>query len=328
MLTLYLIQAIVPLFLIAWLAFAPPRNWVGFWVQALAIGVALLAISMTGIWAFPPWWMIYVFGALLVGVVVTHLARRHQRAFWPKAPFGWLSVAAFVGLGVYTANEARVTFAAIQTPLERAIQLASPLSSGTYLVANGGAGGSVNAHATLLDQSIERHKPYWGTAHGIDFIALNNLGVRADGLMPADPKRYIIFGRPVIAPCAGVVVAAVDGLPDLQVPQMDPTHLAGNHIILRCADGDILLGHFKQGSLLVTIGQSLAIGASIAQVVNSGNTSEPHLHINAMKPGTARAPFSGAPIPMLIDGEYLVRNNRFSVATGFGQPRPTVGGPS
>jgi hypothetical protein len=32
-----------------------------------------------------------------------------------------------------------------------------------------------------------------------------------------------------------------------------------------------------------------------------------------MKPGTAIAPFAGAPIPIQIDGQYLVRNDRFVV---------------
>lgn len=55
MLTLYLLQAIVPLALIAWLALAPPRSTVGFWVQAITAGLALVAIGMVGIWSFPPW---------------------------------------------------------------------------------------------------------------------------------------------------------------------------------------------------------------------------------------------------------------------------------
>ena len=64
MLTLYLLQAIVPVVLIAWLAFAPPRSATGFWTQGLATGVGLLAIGMIGIWAFPPWWALYVFAVL------------------------------------------------------------------------------------------------------------------------------------------------------------------------------------------------------------------------------------------------------------------------
>lgn len=141
-------------------------------------------------------------------------------------------------------------------------------------------------------------------------MALDLWGLRADAVMPADPRRYLIFGRPVIAPCAGAVIEAIDGLPDMPVPQVDHDHLAGNHVILRCANADILIGHFHQGSVVVRAGQRLKVGAAIARVGNSGNTSEPHLHINAQQHGTPEAPFSGAPIPIRIEGRYLVRNGR------------------
>ena len=110
------------------------------------------------------------------------------------------------------------------------------------------------------------------------------------------------------------MIAVVDGLPDLPVPQMDRSHLAGNHVILRCAEAEILLGHFRKGSVRVEVGQRLRSGDAVAEVGNSGNTSEPHLHINAQEPGRVDAPFSGEPVPVRIDGRYLVRNNRFVVS--------------
>lgn len=313
MLALYLLQAGLPLALIAWLAFAPPSSVTGFWAQALSIAVALVAISLTGIWTFPPWWTPYLFGALLCASVILGLVTQRSRSLWPKHVMGWLSLAVFASLALYAGDETRVALAARELPAGRSIDLSSPLAPGTYLVANGGTAPSVNAHATLLDQSIDQHRPYWGTAHGVDLVALDRWGFRADGLMPAEPSRYVIFGKPVIAPCDGEVIAAVDGLHDLQVPQADHDHLAGNHVILRCAGADILLGHFRKGSVLVKVGQRLEIGHAIAQVGNSGNTSEPHLHINAMEPGTPDAPFAGAPIPIVIDGRYMVRNDRLQL---------------
>jgi hypothetical protein len=320
MLTLYLLQAIVPAVLIAWLAFAPPRSAIGFWTQALSIGLALGAISLTGILTFPPWWAPYGFGVLLLASIVGGLMKDQARLLWPQGLKGWLSVVGFAVLALCAVNEIRVALPARAIPPGRSIDLSSPLGPGAYLVANGGAAMSVNAHAEFLDQSVAGHRPYWGTAHGVDLVALDRFGFRADGIMPADPGRYEIFGRSVIAPCAGVVVAAVDGLHDMRVPQVDSEHLAGNHVILRCLDADILLGHFRRGSLLVSVGQRLVVGAAIAQVGNSGNTSEPHLHINAQQPGTAEAPFSGAPIPIRINGRYLVRNERLEVQARRGQP--------
>lgn len=93
MLTLYLLQAFSPLGLIGWLAFAPPGSAAGFWTQALSIGVALVAISLTGMWTFPPWWAPYVFGALLLASVVGGLGKHDARSFWSHGFIGWISMA-------------------------------------------------------------------------------------------------------------------------------------------------------------------------------------------------------------------------------------------
>ncbi len=313
MLILYVLQTILPLVLLVWLAFVPARSSAGFWVHAIVIGLTLVALSYVGIWTFPPWWTVYAFGALLVVAVVSGLARQQVTTRWPRGAVSWSALVGFAALGTYSANEIRVATGATKQLPGPTVDLASPLGPGTYLVANGGSAPSVNAHATLLDQSVVAHRPYWGTAHGVDLVAIDHCGLRADGVMPADPRRYVIFGRPVVAPCAGDVIVAVDGLPDMPVPEVDRAHLAGNHVILRCAQADILLGHFHKGSVLVRAGQRLQIGEPIAQVGNSGNTSEPHLHINAQRPGTLEAPFSGAPIQIRINGRYLTRNDRLVV---------------
>lgn len=320
MITLYLLQALVPVALIGWLAFAPPRTVIVFWSLALGTGVGIIAISMIGIWAFPPWWTPYVFGASLIASVIAGLMRRRDRPIWPTGTIARLTGTLFAGLTLVSANEIRKAVTAQQVPEGRVIELASPLGPGTYLVANGGSGPSINAHTTVLDQSIVQHKPYLGQGHGVDLIAIDRWGLRAAGLLPEEPDQYVIFGRLVIAPCAGDVIAAVDGLPAMQVPRLDREHLAGNHVILRCAGVDILLGHFGRGTVLVRRGEKLSIGDAIAQVGNSGNTSEPHLHVHAQEPGTADAPFSGAPIPIRINGRYLVRNDRFVVSQPKGQP--------
>jgi murein DD-endopeptidase MepM/ murein hydrolase activator NlpD len=320
MLILYLLQATVPLALIIWLAFAPPNSTAGFWTQVLATGIGLLAISTTGIWTFPPWWVPYSFAVLLVAATISGVARRRIQTLWPQSVRGWISFAAFAALGLYAVNESRIAFAASQASTGRVFNLKSPLGPGKYLVANGGAAPSINAHAAFLDQSVSRRRPYWGTGHGVDLVAIDRWGLRADGVMPPDPARYHIYGRAIIAPCGGDVIAALDGLPDMEVPKADTAHLAGNHVILRCGDVHILLGHFQKGSLSVTQGQKLRTGEKIALAGNSGNSSEPHLHIHAQLPGTTETPFSGKPIPIRINGQYLVRNDRVDGSGGRGRP--------
>jgi Peptidase family M23 len=313
MMILYLLQALVPFLLIAWLAFAPPGNTLGLWIQVIATAIGLIAITYTGIWFFPPWWSPLAFDVLLLVSVIAALVWRKRATPWPGGMLSWCSAIGFLALGLFAGNETRLAFAASQIPQGTSLDLASPLGVGTYLVANGGSRIATNAHADALDQSIASHKPYWGTSYAVDFVAIDQWGFRAKGLMPVDPSQYFVFGRPVIAPCEGEVIAAVDGLPDMQIPLQDEAHLAGNHIVLRCGNADILLAHFRKGSVLVRNGQQLVVGSPVAEVGNSGESGEPHLHIHAQAHGTDDAPFSGAPIPILINGRYLVRNDRFVV---------------
>ena len=121
-----------------------------------------------------------------------------------------------------------------------------------------------------------------------------------------------------LAPCAGKVVMAQDSLPDMQMPEADREHLAGNHVLLRCdrlnAGGsvDVLFGHLRPGSVQVRPGASVAVGDWLGSVGNSGNTGEPHLHVHAQRQGLVGAPLSGDPLPIPFDGRYPVRGDRIA----------------
>ena len=125
---------------------------------------------------------------------------------------------------------------------------------------------------------------------------------------------YAIYGARVLAPCAGQVLLAVHGLPDMQVPEVDRAHLAGNHVMLRCVDrntsADVLLGHLRPGSVQVRAGASVAVGDWLGSVGNSGNTGEPHLHVHAQRPGPVGVPLGGDPLPLLFGGRFPVRGDR------------------
>lgn len=192
-------------------------------------------------------------------------------------------------------------------PAAPTIELAFPLEGGTYYVANGGSIGLLNAHMTTLSGE-ERFRPWRGQSYAVDLLALDRLGRRARGLLPPDPANYVIFGAPVIAPCSGAVIAAIDGLPDQSPPHMDREHMAGNHVILSCADAWIVLAHFREGSVRVAAGDSVQTGQPLGQVGNSGNSAEPHLHVHAQRPGTSDAPLGGEPLVVRFGRRYLVRN--------------------
>jgi hypothetical protein len=91
--------------------------------------------------------------------------------------------------------------------------------------------------------------------------------------------------------------------------------LPGNHVLLECDGVHVLLAHFKRGSVRVAQSDHVTIDTVVGLVGNSGNTNEPHLHIHAQRPAASgREPLSGDPLPIRLDGRYLVRNDRVASA--------------
>ena len=311
---LYAAQLIVPLVLIGWLLWRPTRNAWGFIVQVFGSAAALAVLTLQGVWLMPPWWTPFVFAIALM--VVAWTGWRRVSPFPSKSPRTWGAWAVLVffiglaGIGTYgtvTALQSR------KNKVAGVVNLVFPLQAGRYLVANGGSNQSTNAHLETLDASVPRYRAWRGQSYGVDIVAVDRFGLRASGVQPADPHAYRIFGASVFAPCVGRVVTAVDGLPDMQVPEADREHLAGNHVMLRCAEVDVLLGHFQQGSVRVHAGDHLKVGDWIGSVGNSGNTSEPHLHIHAQSPGPTGAPLGGDPRPIEFNSRFLVRGDTIVV---------------
>lgn len=96
----------------------------------------------------------------------------------------------------------------------------------------------------------------------------------------------------------------------MPVPVADERVMAGNHVVLQCGEVQVLLAHMRQGSVAVREGQLVETGQKLGEVGNSGNTATPHLHIHAQRPGSAEAPFDADPLPLRIEGRYLVRGDR------------------
>jgi Peptidase family M23 len=315
MIGLYAFQLALPLALIVWLAVAPARSRLGFAVQSVASAATLAVMALRGIWLLPPWWAPYAFAAALGWAA--WLGLRRARPFASALPATWVAgivAGFFTALGALSGYGTAVAWRSRTPPPLTAVNLAFPLESGLYLVVNGGSDISTNAHLMTLDSSVARFQEWRGQSHGVDIVRLDVLGLRARSVQPAAPSAYRIHGARVLAPCAGQVVVAVDGLPDMQVPEVDREHLAGNHVLLRCTntgvDADVLLGHLRPGSVLVRAGTTVAVGDGLGAVGNSGNTAEPHLHVHAQRRGPAGAPLGGDPFPILFNGRFPVRGNR------------------
>lgn len=139
------------------------------------------------------------------------------------------------------------------------IELPFPLRHGLYCVAHGGSTKILNHHAVSKSQR-----------YALDIVRLNPLGFRCSGVYPSNLKAYAIFHDVVYSPSEGVITAVVNDQPGLLPGDMDPKHIAGNYVVIRCAGTDALVGlaHLARGSARVRVGDTVTAGQPLAQVGN------------------------------------------------------------
>jgi len=158
---------------------------------------------------------------------------------------------------------------------------------GTWWMFWGGDTERQNYHVVVPDQR-----------HAYDIVIWRNGAThRGDGTRNED---YWAFGKPILAPAAGEIVIAVDGIKDNK-PKLERNRqqIAGNHVLLKVADAEyLLLGHFKQGSVRVKTGDRVKLGQVLGLCGNSGNSTEPHLHIHLQNSATV---FKSVGLPLAFD---------------------------
>ncbi|MES2478031.1 MAG: M23 family metallopeptidase [Bacteroidota bacterium] len=97
-------------------------------------------------------------------------------------------------------------------------------------------------------------------------------------------EDYYAYGLAVLSPAAGKVVKVVDSFPDMKIGVLGGGGInnpEGNHVIIEVAQKEYLvICHLKPKSVMVKVGDILQQGQTLALVGNSGNTSEPHIHIH------------------------------------------------
>ena len=107
-------------------------------------------------------------------------------------------------------------------------------------------------------------------------------------------------------------MTAVDSLPDQAIGSRDPSNAPGNHVVIDHGNQEYsLLAHMQPRSLKVRVGQKVKAGEPLGLAGNSGNTSEPHLHVHLMnKPSMLDG--EGLPMPFddyLADGVLVKRGD-------------------
>ncbi|MFZ0211279.1 MAG: M23 family metallopeptidase [Candidatus Acidiferrales bacterium] len=212
---------------------------------------------------------------------------------------GWLGLGLSGGIQALFAGGSILAVRAT-APKKEAVRLSFPLENGLYYVVQGGQLGVLNHH-------------YWAEPQrfALDIVGLNSWFTRCRGIYPSDVHRYSIFGAEVHSPCDGVIVRAVNDLPDFAPPRRDPWNPGGNHVLIRHKETDVYvkLSHLEIGSVVVNEGDRVRAGQLIGRVGNSGNTTEPHLHIHAQREESADLPRSAKGVAMLFEDRFLLRND-------------------
>lgn len=120
-------------------------------------------------------------------------------------------------------------------------------------------------------------------------------------LRASAPEDYESFGEPVHAMATGTVIrrrhrardhrarntwvsrllmVTVEGLLRTLA---GPSALLGNHVVVDHGDGTVAVyAHLQRNSVLPETGARLRVGEVLGRVGNSGNSSEPHLHVQLM----------------------------------------------
>ncbi|NNL02351.1 MAG: M23 family metallopeptidase [Eudoraea sp.] len=287
---------IVPLLLIGIIAFQKQPN-VWSWILTItSFGLVIAYLWTTARWEmvsiyFRPIFPILYIVACLVGYkrILTLKTHTKKIALIFNTGLHIALIVFFLGLNWFS-------FKGYIAP-ENTIDLVSPFHGGKQIVLHGGSSPFINGHFHVKPQN-----------YALDIVGLNNLGMRASSFAGgADLNNYVIYGAPIYSPCNGTIIQAVDEYDDLTPPITDKINLAGNHILIESDGVEILLAHLKKGSIMVNVGDSVTTNTLLGQVGNTGNTSEPHLHIHVEKGGEANTILNGEAVPFTINKDFLVR---------------------
>lgn len=271
-----------------------------------SLGLALAAF-LAGPWAFLSYYLRYLLpiaAAWAVGrqFALVHVTRRPTAALRTFA----LAMGAAIGLALgATAVRGLV-------PPSQAVDLALPLRGARFLVIQGG-------NSPLLNPF---HWPARSGRWAVDLVQLNRSGNRARRILPHALQDYEIFGAAVYSPCTGRVATAVGNGADNPPGRPDVEFPPGNHVLLECAGVWVLLAHLREGSVAARPGDRVASGDLIGAVGNSGNTTEPHLHVQATRAATPEDALAGDPVALRFGGRFVAANALVG-ATAAEQPRPS-----
>lgn len=260
---------------------------------ALLLGLATgWFVYLYGTWVYLSVYLKYAFAALIFITLFIGLIRNRQNYRKPGS--------GKVAANIFGASLLSLLCVLYYTGINgkpRTVALQFPLKTGKYFILQGGKGLPANLF----------HYSYRGAIYAIDIARLDERGNRAKKIFSDRLEDYHIFNDTVYSPCAGRIINVRNDNPDNIPPhrKRGPHNL--NAVLIEADSFYVFMGHFRQGSVIVTEGQNVQAGQPIAQVGNSGMSLEPHLHIQAHTKKNGESWYRGDPLYIEFDGKtYLL----------------------
>lgn len=244
----------------------------------------------------------YAMWLLFAAAVLYQLRFRTDRSFESSRGFCLFLLAAAlvcagVQYGVFRVQQQQ-DFAKLD-PLD----LPLPLRDGRYAISNGGISASTNGHH---EAELEKY--------AVDIVKIGGLGRAHQGLWPSNDRDYLVYGQPIYAPCAGEVL-------DFSLAFSENTFrvkgtripASGNYLIVYCPSLDVSIeyAHLQKEPPRLQIGDSVTEDTIIGLVGNTGNSSRPHLHMQANKGRTMAYGAEGESVPFKLAGKLPLRNQLY-----------------
>jgi hypothetical protein len=174
----------------------------------------------------------------------------------------------------------------VYRPPSDAVTIGTPLAD-RWWVGQGGRAELINYHHAGPMQS-----------NALDIMQIGEGGIRPGR---TDLSSYYVYDRPLLAPAGGVVSYVLDGLPDQPIGSADEHHPSGNSLVIDIGGGRyLMMGHLRQDSITVRVGDRVREGQPIARVGNSGHSSAPHLHIQAQTLPIAIGDIRAIDLPQML----------------------------